>query len=108
MEFEKIYEPQRVEPQWAQAWLEAGLFAADPNAPGPCFSIAVPPPNVTGSLHMGHMLDHSVIDTATRWHRMRGDNTLFLPGVDHAGIATQMLVARSLAQEGIFWKQLGR
>ena len=108
MEFEKIYEPQRVEPHWAQWWRESGLFVADPNAPGERFSIVVPPPNVTGSLHMGHMLDHSVIDTATRWHRMRGDNTLFLPGVDHAGIATQMLVERSLAQEGLTRKQLGR
>jgi valyl-tRNA synthetase len=108
MDFDKAYDPQRVEPHWAQWWLESGIFVADPNVPGPHFSIAVPPPNVTGSLHMGHMMDHSVIDTATRWHRMRGDNTLFLPGVDHAGIATQMLVERSLAQEGISRKQLGR
>ena len=108
MDFDKAYEPQRIEPHWAEWWLESGAFTADPAAPGPRFSIAVPPPNVTGSLHMGHMMDHSVIDTATRWHRMRGDNTLFLPGVDHAGIATQMLVVRSLAQEGISWKQLGR
>jgi valyl-tRNA synthetase len=108
MEFDKAYDPQRIEPHWAEWWVESGIFTADPAAPGTPFSIVVPPPNVTGSLHMGHMMDHSVIDTATRWHRMRGDNTLFLPGVDHAGIATQMLVARSLAQEGISWKQLGR
>src|SRR5579871_5473309 len=108
MEFDKAYAPQRVEPHWAKCWVETGFFRADANAPGPRFSIAVPPPNVTGSLHMGHMLDHSIIDTATRWHRMRGDNTLFLPGVDHAGIATQLLVERSLAQEGISRKQIGR
>jgi valyl-tRNA synthetase len=108
MEFEKVYDPQKVEPHWAQWWRESGIYVASPNAPGPRFSIVVPPPNVTGSLHMGHMLDHSVIDTATRWHRMRGDNTLFLPGVDHAGIATQMLVDRSLAQEGVTRTQLGR
>jgi valyl-tRNA synthetase len=108
MELEKTYEPQRFEPRWAEWWVESGIFHADPHAPGPTFSLAVPPPNVTGSLHIGHMLDHTVIDTATRWHRMRGDNTLFLPGADHAGIATQMLVERSLAAEGITRQQLGR
>jgi valyl-tRNA synthetase len=108
MELEKAYEPQRFEPRWAEQWVASGIFHADPNAPGPRFSLVVPPPNVTGSLHIGHMLDHTVIDTATRWHRMRGDNTLFLPGTDHAGIATQMLVERSLAAEGISRKELGR
>ena len=108
MELEKTYEPQRFEPRWAEWWVESGIFHADPHAPGPRFSLAVPPPNVTGSLHIGHMLDHTVIDTATRWHRMRGDNTLFLPGTDHAGIATQMLVERSLAAEGTTRLQLGR
>src|SRR5258708_8969524 len=99
MELEKTYEPQRFEPHWSQWGVEAGLFHADPTAPGPHFSIVVPPPNVTGSMHIGHMLEHSLIDTATRWHRMRGDNTLFLPGVDHAGIATQMLVEGALFAE---------
>jgi len=108
MELEKAYEPQRFEPHWAEWWVASGIFHADPHAPGPRFSLAVPPPNVTGSLHIGHMLDHTVIDAATRWHRMRGDNTLFLPGTDHAGIATQMLVERSLAEEGITRQQLGR
>jgi valyl-tRNA synthetase len=108
MELEKTYEPQRFEPRWAEWWVESGIFHADPHAAGATFSLAVPPPNVTGSLHIGHMLDHTVIDTATRWHRMRGDNTLFLPGADHAGIATQMLVERSLAAEGIARQQLGR
>jgi valyl-tRNA synthetase len=108
MELEKTYDPQRFEPHWARWWVESGIFHADPHTPGPRFSLAVPPPNVTGSLHIGHMLDHTVIDTATRWHRMRGDNTLFLPGTDHAGIATQMLVERSLAAEGIARRDIGR
>jgi valyl-tRNA synthetase len=108
MELEKTYEPQRFEPHWAQWWVEAGIFHADPKAPGPRFSIVVPPPNVTGSMHIGHMLEHSLIDTATRWHRMRGDNTLFLPGVDHAGIATQMLVERALVAEGTSRREVGR
>ena len=108
MELEKTYEPQRFEPRWAQQWVESQAFRADPQAPGPVFSIVVPPPNVTGSMHIGHMLEHSLIDTAVRWHRMRGDNTLFLPGVDHAGIATQMLVERSLAAEGTSRQQIGR
>ena len=100
MELDKTYEPQLFEAHWAEWWVKNGVFRANVNAPGPVFSIVVPPPNVTGSMHIGHMLEHSLIDTAARWHRMRGDNTLFLPGVDHAGIATQMLVERSLAAEG--------
>jgi len=108
MELDKTYEPQRFEPHWAKWWVENNVFRADPTAPGPVFSIVVPPPNVTGSMHIGHMLEHSLIDTAVRWHRMRGDNTLFLPGVDHAGIATQMLVERSLAAEGTSRRELGR
>ena len=67
MEFDKAYDPQRIEPHWAEWWVESGIFHADPHAPGPRFSLAVPPPNVTGSLHIGHMLDHTVIDTATRY-----------------------------------------
>src|SRR5580693_2028321 len=102
MELEKTYEPQRFEPRWAEWWVESGIFHADPLRRGARFSLAVPPPNVTGSLHIGHMLDHTVIDTATRWHRMRGDNTLFLPGTDHAGIATQMLVERGLIYRGTY------
>jgi valyl-tRNA synthetase len=108
MDLEKTYEPQRFESHWAQWWVETGIFHADAKAPGPRFSLAVPPPNVTGSMHIGHMLEHSVIDAAIRWRRMSGDNTLFLPGVDHAGIATQMLVERSLAAEGLTRQKLGR
>ena len=108
MDLDKTYEPQRFESHWARWWVETGIFHADPKAPGPPFSLAVPPPNVTGSMHIGHMLEHSVIDAAIRWRRMSGYNTLFLPGVDHAGIATQMLVERSLAAEGLTRQQLGR
>ncbi len=108
MEIEKIYEPQRFEAHWAKWWVESGLYRADPSAPGPRFSIVIPPPNVTGSLHMGHMLDHTIMDAAVRWHRMSGDNTLWLPGVDHAGIATQIMVERMLAEQGISRKDIGR
>ncbi len=108
MEIEKIYEPQRFESRWAQWWIETGLYHADAAAPRPRFSIVIPPPNVTGALHMGHMLDHTISDAAVRWHRMRGDNTLWLPGVDHAGIATQIMVERLLAEQGLTRDQLGR
>jgi valyl-tRNA synthetase len=108
MEIEKVYEPQRFEPHWAQWWIDSGIFQAHADSPAPMFSIVIPPPNVTGSLHMGHMLDHTEIDITTRWHRMRGFNTLWLPGTDHAGIATQMVVERELAKEGLSRLGLGR
>jgi valyl-tRNA synthetase len=108
MQIEKVYEPQRFEPHWAQWWIDSGIFRASANAPGRVFSLVIPPPNVTGSLHIGHMLEHTEIDVTVRWHRMLGDNTLWLPGTDHAGIATQMVVARKLAEEGIQYRDLGR
>src|SRR5579864_1862263 len=107
-EIPKAYEPQQIEQRWAKKWAEEKLFRADVNAPGPVFSIVIPPPNVTGSLHIGHMLDHSEIDILVRWHRMRGDNTLYLPGTDHAGISTQRVVVRQLAAQGIDYRALGR
>src|SRR5258708_6528455 len=107
-EIAKNYEPQQIEPRWADFWVREHLFRADPNAPGPVFSIIIPPPNVTGSLHIGHMLDHTEIDILTRWHRMRGYNTLYLPGMDHAGISTQRVVVRELAAQGIDYRSLGR
>jgi valyl-tRNA synthetase len=107
-EIAKAYEPQLIEPRWAEYWVKEQLFKADPNAPGPAFSIVIPPPNVTGSLHIGHMLDHTEIDILTRWHRMRGYNTLYLPGTDHAGISTQRVVVRQLAEQGIDYRTLGR
>jgi valyl-tRNA synthetase len=107
-EIAKAYEPGQIEPRWAQYWVEEQLFKADPSKPGPAFSIVIPPPNVTGSLHIGHMLDHTEIDILTRWHRMRGFNTLYLPGTDHAGISTQRVVVRQLADKGIDYRSLGR
>jgi len=107
-EIAKTYEPQQIEPRWAEFWVREQLFRADPNAPGPVFSIVIPPPNVTGSLHIGHMLDHTEIDILTRWHRMRGYNALYLPGTDHAGISTQRVVVRQLAEQGIDYRTLGR
>jgi valyl-tRNA synthetase len=109
-QLEKIYEPQRFEPHWAQWWIDSAIYQADATAaqPGRTFSLVIPPPNVTGSLHIGHMLDHTIMDVAVRWHRMKGETTLWLPGMDHAGIATQMVVERQLAKENITRKQLGR
>jgi valyl-tRNA synthetase len=110
MQLEKVYEPQRFEPRWAEWWIERSLYAA-PAGRKPdrdVFSLVIPPPNVTGMLHIGHMLEHSEIDVTTRWHRMRGDQTLWLPGTDHAGIATQMVVERSLREAGLSRHDIGR
>jgi valyl-tRNA synthetase len=107
-EIAKAYEPQQIEPRWAEFWVEEELFKADPSSPGPAFSMVIPPPNVTGSLHIGHMLNHTEIDILTRWHRMRGYNTLYLPGTDHAGISTQRVVVRQLSHQGIHYRDLGR
>jgi valyl-tRNA synthetase len=107
-EIAKAYEPQQIEPHWADFWVKEQLFKADPEAPGPVFSIVIPPPNVTGSLHIGHMLDHTEIDILTRWHRLSGYNALYLPGTDHAGISTQRVVVRQLSHQGIHYRDLGR
>src|ERR1700730_4779069 len=107
-EIAKAYEAQQMELRWAEFWVREALFKAAAKAPGPVFSIVIPPPNVTGSLHIGHMLDHTEIDILTRWHRMRGYNTLYLPGTDHAGISTQRVVVRQLAEQGIDYRKLGR
>jgi len=107
-EFPKVYEPGLIEPRWAKAWIDQQLFHADAKASGPVFSIVIPPPNVTGYIHIGHMLEHTQIDVLTRWHRMRGENTLWLPGMDHAGISTQVVVERELAKQGLTRKALGR
>ena len=87
---------------------EGGAVQGGSEAPGPAFCVVIPPPNVTGSLHIGHMLDHTEIDILTRWHRMRGFNTLYLPGTDHAGISTQRVVVKQLAEKGINYRDLGR
>ncbi len=110
MQLEKNYEPQRLEGHWAQWWIESGIYQVSaPDARDrTVFSIVIPPPNVTGSLHIGHMLDHTIMDVAVRWHRMKGELTLWVPGTDHAGIATQMVVERQLAAENVTRRQLGR
>jgi len=109
MEFEKVYEPQRFEPHWAEWWISHGCFTPNPESTAPMFSLVIPPPNVTGSLHMGHMLEHTIMDVTIRTQRMRGRKTLWLPGMDHAGIATQMVVERKLLKdENITRRDLGR
>jgi valyl-tRNA synthetase len=105
MEIEKVYEPRRFEPRWAQWWVESNIYRVKYAPDKPVFSLVIPPPNVTGVLHMGHMLEHCEIDVTVRWHRMKGDATLWLPGTDHAGIATEMVVARQLAAEGIQYRR---
>jgi valyl-tRNA synthetase len=107
-DFPKAYDPQAIEPRWARAWVERQLFRAENSGDGPAFSIALPPPNITGSIHIGHMLEHTQIDILVRWHRMRGHRTLWLPGMDHAGIATQFVVERQLAKEHVRRQDLGR
>jgi valyl-tRNA synthetase len=109
-EMPKAFEPDTVEAHWYQFWLEHNLFAAsdDPNDTRPVYCIPMPPPNVTGSLHMGHAMRATFEDILTRWHRMRGYNTLWQPGIDHAGIATQTVVERQLAREGTSRHELGR
>src|SRR5262250_694679 len=107
----KAYEPGAIEARWAEYWIKEKLFHVETPAPGetrPVFTLLLPPPNVTGRLHMGHMLNQTQMDILVRWHRMRGDVTLWLPGTDHAGIATQMMVERQLASEGVKRSELGR
>ncbi|MDR1313941.1 MAG: valine--tRNA ligase [Deltaproteobacteria bacterium] len=106
--FTRNFEFAEAEPRIYADWEREGLFRADPEAPGDPFVIVIPPPNVTGSLHMGHALDNTLQDILTRYHRMKGDNTLWMPGTDHAGIATQAVVERALAAEGTSRAELGR
>ncbi|MEK6683673.1 MAG: valine--tRNA ligase, partial [Nitrospirota bacterium] len=107
--FDKPYSPREVEERWYRHWLDRGYFAADENAPaGNRFSIVIPPPNITGSLHLGHALNNTLQDILVRRKRMQGYNTLWLPGTDHAGIATQNVVERQLMAEGTHREALGR
>ena len=102
----KTYDPQAIERRWYDFWERNGYFR--PQGDGPSFCIMIPPPNVTGTLHMGHAFQDTIMDTLIRYHRMRGDRTLWQPGSDHAGIATQMVVERQLAAEGTTRHDLGR
>jgi len=106
----KAYDPRAIEARWADFWLKEKLFVQETPESGaqPVFTLLLPPPNVTGRLHMGHMLNQTQMDIIVRWHRMRGFQTLWLPGTDHAGIATQMMVERQLESEGKDRRTLGR
>ncbi|HQQ75656.1 MAG TPA: class I tRNA ligase family protein, partial [Pseudomonadales bacterium] len=103
---DKTYQPQAIEARWYAEWEKCGYF--QPSGTGKPYTIMIPPPNVTGSLHMGHGFNNAVMDTLTRYHRMLGHNTLWQPGTDHAGIATQMVVERQLAAQNITRHDLGR
>ncbi len=110
-ELPKAYEPGAIEARWADYWIAEKLFHVPTPPQGHArnmFSLLLPPPNVTGRLHMGHMFEQTEMDVILRWHRMRGDLTLWLPGTDHAGIATQMLVERQLRTEGKSRRDMGR
>jgi valyl-tRNA synthetase len=112
----KAYDPSIIEQRWADYWVKERIFevptpsesSADTQDASTKFTILLPPPNVTGRLHMGHMLNQTEMDILTRWHRMRGETALWIPGTDHAGIATQMMVERQLKEEGNSRKELGR
>ena len=107
-EMPKAYEPKDVERRWYAFWEESGFFRADPASDKPAFAMVIPPPNVTGSLHIGHAFTLTLQDVIVRWKRMSGFDTLWLPGLDHAGIATQMVVERQLAKDGKRKEDLGR
>src|SRR5579871_6268053 len=105
---QKAFEPASFETRLYDWWTKRGAFKAEDRSGKPAFSIAMPPPNVTGALHNGHALFVTIQDVLTRWKRMSGFNTLWLPGTDHAGIATQMVVERELAKEGLKRHAMGR
>ncbi len=105
---DKAFNPAAVEPRVYEGWERAGAFAARPDSAGQPFTIMIPPPNVTGSLHMGHALTFTIQDALIRWRRMQGRDALWQPGTDHAGIATQMVVERLLAEQGSSRRALGR
>jgi len=107
-ELAKSFEPAAIEARWAPLWEKSGVYAPTLDAAKPSFSIQLPPPNVTGTLHMGHAFNQTIMDSLTRYHRMRGDNTLWVPGTDHAGIATQIVVERQLEKQKVSRHDLGR
>lgn len=107
-ELAKSFEPNEIEARWYPAWEKSGCFKAGLDPKKPAFSIQLPPPNITGILHMGHAFNQTVMDTLTRYHRMAGYNTMWLPGTDHAGIATQIVVERKLEKEGLSRRDMKR
>jgi valyl-tRNA synthetase len=108
MELAKSYEPHDIEKRWYAHWESSGYYTMGRADTRPFYCILLPPPNVTGTLHMGHAFQHTLMDALTRYHRMRGDNTLWQPGTDHAGIATQIVVERQLDAQKITRHDLGR
>jgi valyl-tRNA synthetase len=100
-EIPKVYAPAGIEARWARHWVEKALYCPSDDSARPRFCLVIPPPNITGMLHMGHMLEHTEIDILMRWQRMQGKNVLWLPGTDHASIATQMIVERELGREAL-------
>ncbi|MBU2226970.1 MAG: class I tRNA ligase family protein, partial [Proteobacteria bacterium] len=104
----KTYEPREAELRWYQYWLDNDFFSAADRSSKKPFSIVIPPPNVTGMLHMGHALNNVLQDICVRYKRMQGYNALWMPGMDHAGIATQNVVEQELAKEGLTRHDLGR
>jgi valyl-tRNA synthetase len=107
-ELAKSFEPSAIEARWAPLWEQGGVYAPTLDTGKPSFSIQLPPPNVTGTLHMGHAFNQTIMDSLTRYHRMRGYNTLWVPGTDHAGIATQIVVERQLQDQKISRHDIGR
>ena len=108
MEMDKTYDPHAVEEKWYRFWEEKGFFHSEVDTNRTPFTIVIPPPNVTGVLHMGHGLNNTIQDTIIRWKRMQGFNALWLPGTDHAGIATQNVVEKELAKSGKSRHEVGR
>ncbi|HHT9131469.1 MAG TPA: class I tRNA ligase family protein, partial [Candidatus Tripitaka californicus] len=102
------YNPGEVEDKWYRLWEGKGYFHSEPDPQKKSFTIVIPPPNITGVLHMGHALNSILQDVLIRWRRMQGYNTLWMPGTDHAGIATQNVVERELLQKGLRRQDLGR
>src|ERR1044072_6659859 len=108
-ELPKTYDPNAVEPKWYARWEEAGVFRADAHSPKPAFSIVIPPPNVTGILTLGHVLNSTIQDILAHRARMQGHEVLWLPGIDHAGVGTETAVEKNLLQTGDKTRQqLGR
>src|SRR5215831_14367785 len=107
-EMPKAFDPQAIEAGWYARWEQDGLFVADATSDKPSFSMCFPPPNITGELHLGHALQTAVYDTIARYKRMRGFEVLFLPGYDHAAIATQNVIEKKLTKDGTSKEEIGR
>ena len=103
----KSFEPAAIEARWAPLWEHDGTYRPKTDPAKPSFAIQLPPPNVTGTLHMGHAFNQTIMDSLTRYHRMMGFNTAWIPGTDHAGIATQIVVERQLQAKGISRHDMG-